>query len=229
MPDTTIDPLDNASASTLQLKVRLINLSPMIWRRVLVPATMTLKELHGVFQVAMGWESLHLYQFRIHAVHYGSWELWVEPPGRTLASFDFRRGDKFVYEYDMTSYWEHEVRVEAWLEPQSRKRYPVCIGGSGACPPEDCGGPRGYDERKVEALGIDAYEDIGTLADLLDRIILQNQPHLLEDEEVRWQLEDVLDRNRLRIPFLETRFDRKGVNARLRAGDHHTFKHQHCF
>ncbi|MEM6306365.1 MAG: hypothetical protein AAF701_00075 [Pseudomonadota bacterium] len=28
----------------------------MIWRRVLVPASSTLRELHGVLQVAMGWE-----------------------------------------------------------------------------------------------------------------------------------------------------------------------------
>ena len=55
----------------LQLKIRLLEISPMIWRRVLVPASYTLEELHGVIQVAMGWESLHLYQFWIRAVHYG--------------------------------------------------------------------------------------------------------------------------------------------------------------
>ncbi|MER9137128.1 plasmid pRiA4b ORF-3 family protein [Mesorhizobium sp. M0830] len=59
-----------ASGSILQLTVRLLDVNPMIWRRVLVPAAMTLKELHGVFQVLLGWRSLHLYRFRIHAVHY---------------------------------------------------------------------------------------------------------------------------------------------------------------
>ena len=126
----------------------------MIWRRVLVPATMTLEELHGVFQVTIGWRSLHLYQFRIHAVHYGSFDLCVESPDRMLGGFNFRRGEKFVYEYDMGDYWEHEVRIENWLEPQPGKRYPVCIGGNGACPPEDCGGPAGYDGCKAEALGV---------------------------------------------------------------------------
>lgn len=227
MPDMPIDPLAGNSASILQLKVRLIDLSPMVWRRMLVPTTMILQDLHGVVQVAMGWRSLHLYQFRIHAVHYGSGDLGAETPNRTLGSFNFCDGDKFVYEYDMTDYWEHEVRVEASLKPQPGKRYPVCIGGSGTCPPEDCGGPRGYDERKAEALGIDAHDDIGTMAELLDRIVLQNQPHLLDDQEIRWQFEDLLERNQSREPFLRTGFDRRGVNARLRAGDHHTFKHQH--
>ncbi|MBA3447301.1 MAG: plasmid pRiA4b ORF-3 family protein, partial [Pseudaminobacter sp.] len=56
-----IDPLAGNSASILQLKVRLIDLSPMVWRRMLVPTTMILQDLHGVVQVAMGWRSLHLY------------------------------------------------------------------------------------------------------------------------------------------------------------------------
>ena len=59
----------------VQLKVRLLGISPMIWRRLLVPASMTLQELHGVLQVAMGWEGIHLFSFDIHAVGYGSFEL----------------------------------------------------------------------------------------------------------------------------------------------------------
>ena len=43
----------NAEA-VLQIKVWLIGISPMVWRRVLLPATFTLRELHGVIQVAMG-------------------------------------------------------------------------------------------------------------------------------------------------------------------------------
>ena len=45
-----------ASTRIVQLKVRLLGLSPMIWRRVLVPESVTLRELHGILQVGMGWE-----------------------------------------------------------------------------------------------------------------------------------------------------------------------------
>ncbi len=38
----------------MQVKVWLLGISPMVWRRVLVPDTCTLHELHGVIQVAMG-------------------------------------------------------------------------------------------------------------------------------------------------------------------------------
>ena len=64
-----------ASTRIVQLKVRLLGLSPMIWRRVLVPESATLRELHGILQVGMGWDGTHLYYFDIHAVHYGSFEL----------------------------------------------------------------------------------------------------------------------------------------------------------
>ncbi|MGH7104351.1 MAG: IS1096 element passenger TnpR family protein [Acetobacteraceae bacterium] len=44
-----------APEAILQIKVWLKEISPMIWRRVLVPASFTLHDLHGVIQVAMGW------------------------------------------------------------------------------------------------------------------------------------------------------------------------------
>ena len=43
----------------LQLKMRLLGISPMIWRQVLVPVSLTIQELHGVIQADMGWEGLH--------------------------------------------------------------------------------------------------------------------------------------------------------------------------
>ena len=51
----------------VQIKVWLLGISPMVWRRVLVPSACTLRELHGVLQVAMGWEGIHLYQFRLRS------------------------------------------------------------------------------------------------------------------------------------------------------------------
>ncbi len=50
----------------------------MAWRRVVVPAGYSLRELHGVIQVAMGWEGIHLYQFRRRVVSRG-FRLAVSP------------------------------------------------------------------------------------------------------------------------------------------------------
>ncbi|CCV09544.1 conserved hypothetical protein [Mesorhizobium metallidurans STM 2683] len=75
------------AGSILQLKIRLLGVSPMVWRRVLVPESYSLRELHGVIQVAMGWESLHLFEFRIRAVRYGSSDICTQLPDKTLDRF----------------------------------------------------------------------------------------------------------------------------------------------
>jgi hypothetical protein len=67
-------------AATMQFKIWLKGLSPMIWRRVQVPENTTLRELHGIFQVAMGWEGIHLFTFNLRAVRYGSHELCARSP-----------------------------------------------------------------------------------------------------------------------------------------------------
>ncbi len=51
--------------TVLQLKNSLLGGSPQIWRRVLVPASATLGDLHGLIQVAMGWQGTHSFLFPI--------------------------------------------------------------------------------------------------------------------------------------------------------------------
>jgi hypothetical protein len=141
------EPAADADA-IVQVKVWLVGISPMVWRRILVPTTFTLRELHGVIQVVMGWEGIHLYQFRFRAARYGSRELSASLPDVTLAALRFRTGARFIYEYDLNIPWRHEVRIEDQLEPEARKTYPVCTGGAGAYPPEDCGGPESFMDRR---------------------------------------------------------------------------------
>ncbi len=138
--------------SDLQLKVRLLGLSPMVWRRVLAPEAMSLRELHGVLQAVMGWDGIHLFEFNIRGVGYSSPDLFGEPACAPLSAFRFRKGSKFRYIYDMGAWWDHEVRVEDRLAPAAREHYPQCIGGAGACPPEDCGGVEGYLARREEGV-----------------------------------------------------------------------------
>ena len=74
MPREADDLAGSRDGPVLQLKARLLEVSPMVWRRLLVPAETSLRELHGILQVAVGWEGLHLFQFHLRAVHYGSSE-----------------------------------------------------------------------------------------------------------------------------------------------------------
>lgn len=209
-----------------QLKIHLLGISPMIWRRVLVSSSTTLHELHGILQVAMGWDGIHLFQFDIRAVDYGSWELHAANPDISLSTFGLRGNDRFSYIYDMGDYWKHEVRVEAVLDVDPKKSYPVCTGGAGACPPEECCGPEGYLARRDEANGYDAWQDLGALAsfgqDLLDR---HDTGRTLEDLALD-DLEYVLDRMKAREPYLEASFSRRVVNTQFRDGCHQELMRQ---
>ena len=53
---------------------------------------------------------------------------------------------RFEYEYDFGDGWEHEVLFEGCLHARKGGRYPVCVEGERACPPEDVGGTSGYEE-----------------------------------------------------------------------------------
>jgi hypothetical protein len=199
----------------------------MIWRRVLVPATFTLRELHGVIQVAMGWEGIHLYNFHLHAARYGSWEVAASSPDITLATLRFRKGQRFIYEYDLNIPWHHEVRIEDRLEPEARKTYPVCTGGDGACPPEDCGGPASFMDHRDDRLSFDALEDLDTMVEVLQQIALKDGSEVLAlDQDTSWRLEDALDRARAREQAQGRPFSRREVNANLRDGEHLNLMHQ---
>ena len=225
--DATLPAADAVGA--VQVKVWLLGISPMVWRRLLVPDTCTLRELHGVIQVAMGWEGIHLYQFCLRSRRYGSWELSASSPDVTLAALKLRRGARFTYEYDLNIPWRHEIRIEeSRLDPEPGKAYPRCTAGHGACPPEDCGGPRGYLAGLDEASSLDALEDLHTMADILREVVLENRPDALRDEDKRRALETAMERSEARerargIPFVQ-----RSVNARLRKGEHLDLMHQQC-
>jgi hypothetical protein len=200
----------------LQIKVWLLDVSPMVWRRLLVPSSYTLRELHGVIQVAMGWEGVHLYDFELRAARYGSWELSAASPDVTLAPLRLRKGGRFVYEYDLNIPWRHEVRIEDRLELETGKTYPFCTGGSGACPPEDCGGPASFMAGRDEKFSFDALEDLDTMAEVMQRVMAADGSDTLSeviDEDTRWRLEEAVERAKAREVAQGRPFSRRAVNA----------------
>jgi hypothetical protein len=210
----------------LQLKVWLLTISPMVWRRVVVPVGYTLRELHGVLQVAMGWEGIHLFQFCLRATRYGSFELSASLPEVTIDSLQLRKGARFTYEYDLNVCWRHEIRVENWLEQDPQKIYPACVDGHGACPPEDCGGPAVYLERRAAALSLEAFDDLDTIVDILKQVVIERRLEVLDNAQTRCQLEQALDRTTTRHRWQGQPFSRRAVNDRFRRGDHRELMHQ---
>jgi hypothetical protein len=144
------------SGAVYQLKITLGNVRPPIWRRVQVKDC-TLADLHEVIQVAMGWESSHLYSFHVRGIEYSDpemtgGELDMEDSGRAKLS-RLIPGEKFKfgYVYDFGDNWDHDIVVEKLLPPEPGRTYPACLAGKRACPPEDVGGAWGY-HRFVEAI-----------------------------------------------------------------------------
>ena len=131
-----------------QLKATILGISPPVWRRVVVPEDITLARLHEVLQAAFGWWDCHLHEFEVDGVRYGvdDGEGWQPPKNEERARLSkvTRPGSAFSYSYDFGDDWRHKVVVEKAFPAEPGVRYPACIGGRRACPPEDCGGPWGY-------------------------------------------------------------------------------------
>ena len=138
-----------------QIKVMLLGTSPPIWRRLLLPADLTLAGLHNVLQSAMGWEHSHLHEFLVGRQRYGEPDLTgggfgidslMDERQVRLHQVLGRVGAKAIYIYDFGDGWEHGVVLEKRLPVDPNLAYPACTGGQRACPPEDCGGIPGFYE-----------------------------------------------------------------------------------
>ena len=146
-----------------QLKLEMLEVEPLIWRRLLVPGSITLAQLHEVIQTAMGWTNSHLHEFVVGEHSYSDPEFEIDEAKSEyryrLARLAPRVRNTIAYLYDFGDGWEHQIRVERIIEDD--KRYPgrpFCLGGARNCPPEDCGGPWGY-QSFLKAIGDKKHKD----------------------------------------------------------------------
>jgi hypothetical protein len=145
---------------TFQFKIQLKDINdPTVWRRVLVPADFTFMQFHTVIQVSFGWLDSHMFQFSPKG--WGSSpqiqmpddeDDSFSPFGKKVDSLDCEdvilsdiftiEKQKYSYIYDFGDDWNHQIILEKILD--EKVLHPICIKASGACPPEDCGGPWAY-------------------------------------------------------------------------------------
>ena len=153
-----------------RLHVTLNDVKPPVQRRVEVPLAIRLDRLHLVLQAAMGWTNSHLYEIRARDVGWG-----LPDPDFGGGPLDAKKarlvdvlddaGTKTVkYLYDFGDGWEHTVKVERVTDAIPGLAYPVLINATGRCPPEDVGGPWGYDEF-LDALADPAHENHAEMKD----------------------------------------------------------------
>jgi hypothetical protein len=146
----------NNKPTVHQLRVTLRESTPPIWRRFVVSSQVDLGTLHAILQTVMDWTNSHLHQFSVDGQRISdpAFELdEFEEEERTLDEYATRLrdiapnvGDRFDYWYDFGDNWHHDVEVEA-VHPLAEHAVPLwCLDGARACPPDDCGGIRGYED-----------------------------------------------------------------------------------
>lgn len=132
-----------------QLKIMLMGIRPPIWRRILVPSTMRLCCLHDTIQVVFGWTDTHLHNFEQRGAYWGvpdeEFEEMADEGKVSVGNVLVRVGDSMTYTYDFGDDWRHKILLERVLPAGAISR-PVCLGGRRHRPPEDVGGPSGYQE-----------------------------------------------------------------------------------
>jgi len=171
-----------------EIKVQLLEVTPVVWRKIRVPADTRLSRVHRILQVVMGWTNSHIHLFDIHGVYYGEpssdWGMKVLDHRKTTLEQIFSQGVKsFIYEYDMGDGWRHRISLLKTVEGEPKEKA-ACLSGARACPPEDCGGSYGYIQMLV-ALSDPDHEDHAMYRDWLGEPFDPNNFNL---EDINWDL-----------------------------------------
>ena len=142
----------------MTLHVAIDGIAPLIWRRIVVDADITLRMLHHIIQVAFAWTDSHLHEFQIEDRTYCMFDNVnvAEMLGESdRIELDDRKGklqrllspgQKFTYLYDFGDSWTHLITVEKIETNLDYLGSATIIDGQRAAPPEDVGGPPGYEE-----------------------------------------------------------------------------------
>lgn len=138
---------DDKQVPSYILHVSIAFSDPLIWRRIQVPGTFTLAQLHDIIQLSMGWSDSHAHQFLVGKISY-------EATIKTNAPRESKRFDEhkyqlhtledgmrfmFTYLYDAGEGWEHEIHLEEVVPPTRQLKHPILLSGEMACPPETVG------------------------------------------------------------------------------------------
>ncbi|MGO9419127.1 MAG: plasmid pRiA4b ORF-3 family protein, partial [Roseiarcus sp.] len=68
------------------------------------------------------------------------------------------------------------------------------MDGHEACPPEDCGGLSGYLTQREAWHSMDALDDLGVRAEIIDKAVIEGRRQVLDDANTRSQLEEAVER-----------------------------------
>ncbi|VGO11811.1 hypothetical protein PDESU_00358 [Pontiella desulfatans] len=184
-----------AATNSVELKIELEFIEPLIWRRVAVPDSCSLGDLHSVIQTAMGWRDCHLHCFDIDGTKYTFPnqlpEMDMEDEGTVHLSDLIKSGIKrFLYEYDFGDDWRHWITIEKVSPVDSNSTLPDCLDGARACPPEDCGSIPGYEDLVMAFNDESPDEDQDALLEWLESMEPGWNPDVFDRGRVNKELQE---------------------------------------
>ena len=146
-----------APNTPVDLRIALKDMPVPVWRLVSVNSQITFHDLHRVIQASFGWDDSHLYEFVAGDSHIqsfdeddvGDFPMGIEViDAKRIRIRDIMTGKgwSIQYVYDFGDGWTHSVKAVKVRSGEPRLDRAELLDGSGACPPEDCGGPYGYQE-----------------------------------------------------------------------------------
>lgn len=164
----------NKPQQIYQFKITLEDIEPKIWRRIQVPEKYSFWDLHVAIQDSMGWTNSHMHQFKL-IIPNGNEEIHIGIPfdediyagelppviagwEEFISHYFSIKNNLCYYEYDFGDGWTHEIKLEKILPATAGCKYPICLAGERACPPEDCGGIPGY-ENFLEIINDSKHEE----------------------------------------------------------------------
>src|SRR5262245_3180505 len=136
-------------ADIARLHVTIDEVVPAVIRRVEVPLTIRLDDLHFVLQIAIGWQNCHPFEFRAGDTAWGLVDRDdpenspLPAESATLADL-LKRARTFRYDYVFGEDWTHTVELEEIVPASADAGYPRLVDAQGRCPPADIGGADGY-------------------------------------------------------------------------------------
>jgi len=156
------------------IRIQLLDTDPPIWREVEVPTSITLKALHDIVQITMGWLDYHLWEFTIGKQTYGlpMDEDWGSTPRIQAIKVRLRdvqtpRKTTIDYMDDFGDSWARRLTVTGIRQGKPGMSYPRYVGGEWNAPPEGCGGIPGY-YNMLDALADAERPDHAEVAEYLE-------------------------------------------------------------
>ena len=139
-------------AYIIRLEASIVGIEPTIMRAVELPSDLNFAQLHEVLQASFGWTDSHLHQFHVGGLTIGAPEAIEDPDygPRVLEATEIQLKDltfpyeadpslTITYQYDFGDDWQHKLVLRR-AEIEDGVKYPRCIAGERAGPPEDVGG-----------------------------------------------------------------------------------------